>query len=77
MPTAVPIHLVQHEVVGPAEHDGAGRLRLGALEENQLAIADALFRNLPTFFFDFKKRKRVVLSRRCRENIGFGLVALY
>lgn len=44
--TYIPIHLVEHEVVGPAEHDGAGRLRLGALEENQLAVTDALFRNL-------------------------------
>ncbi len=41
-----PVHLIEHEVVGPAEHDGAGRLGLGALEENQLAVADTLFRNL-------------------------------
>ena len=42
----VPVHLVEHEIVGPTKNDRAGRLDLGVLEENQLPITDALLRNL-------------------------------
>lgn len=41
-----PVHLIEHEVVGPTEHDSAGGVRLGALEEHQLSVPNALLGNL-------------------------------
>ena len=45
-PPNPPVHLIEHEIVSPTEHDGAGGVRLGSLEEDQLTVADTLLGNL-------------------------------